>query len=106
MEIIMMTSKYFNIGTVVVTHGIKEAMAESDLFKLEVFYALDGYSNKNWGILCEEDQKTNEDALRYPEDLYLLGAYQTSKGEIDIITNRKSEIAGDNCTTVLFPDER
>ena len=102
----MMSSKYFNMGTVVVTNGINEAMTESNQFKLEVFYALDSYSNKNWGILCEEDQKINEDALRYPEDLYLLGAYQTSKGEIDIITNRKSEIAGDNCTTVLFPDER
>ena len=106
MEIIMMTSKYFNIGTVVVTHGIKEAMAESDLFKLEVFYALDGYSNKNWGILCEEDAQINEDALQYPDDLYLFGAYQTCKGKIYIITNRKSEKAGDNCTTVCFPDER
>ena len=106
MEIITMASKYFNMGTVVVTSGIREAMAESNLFKLEVFYALDGYSNKNWGILCEEDQKTNEDALRYPEDLYLLGVYQTTKGKIDIITNRKSEIAGDNVTTICFPDER
>ena len=102
----MMTSKYFNMGTVVVTNGINEAMTESNQFKLEVFYALDSYSNKNCGILCEEDQKINEDALRYPEDLYLLGVYNTSRGEIDIITNRKSEIAGDNVTTVCFPDER
>lgn len=49
----MMTSKYFNMGTVVVTNGINEAMTESNQFKLEVFYALDSYSNKNWGILCE-----------------------------------------------------
>lgn len=102
----MITSKYFNMGMIVVTRGINATMKESDHFKMEVFYALDSFSNKNWGILCEEDQKINEDALRYPEDLYLFGAYQTSRGKIDIITNRKSEIAGDNVTTVLFPDER
>ena len=53
----MMTSKYFNMGTVVVTNGIKEAMAESNLFKLEVFYALDGYSNKNWGSCVRKTRK-------------------------------------------------
>ena len=51
-------------------------------------------------------QKTNEEALNYPDDLYLLGAYDTSKGKIWIITNRISEKAGDNATTVCFPDER
>ena len=39
----MMSSKYFNMGTVVVTNGINEAMTESNQFKLEVFYALDSY---------------------------------------------------------------
>lgn len=35
-----------------------------------------------------------------------MGAYNTSKGRIWIITNRISEIAGDNATTVCFPEER
>lgn len=39
-------------------------------------------------------------------DLYVMGAYNTSKGRIWIITNRISEIAGDNATTVCFPEER
>lgn len=102
----MITSKYFNMGTIVVTNGINQAMTESNQFKQEVLFALENFSNKNWGILCEEDVQVNEDALQYPDDLYLFGAYQTCKGKIYIITNRKSEKAGDNCTTVCFPDER
>ena len=56
---------------------------------------------------CQEIQgKTNEDALQYPDDLYLLAAYQTCKGKIYIITERISENAGDNATTLCFSDER
>ncbi len=102
----MFTSKYFNVGQIVVTKGINEAIAESGRFSLEVSLCLTRYCIKDWGILSEEDKQVNEDALQFPDDLYLLGAYQTSKGKIYIITNRKSEIAGDNITTVCFPEER
>lgn len=33
-------------------------------------------------------------------------AYKTCRGKIYIITNRISEIAGDNATTICFSDER
>ena len=102
----MITSKFFNMGKVVVTKGIDNLMRENNLFHLEVLLALDNFSNKDWGIIDAEDKQTNEDALNYPDDLYLLGAYKTCKGKIYIITNRISEKAGDNATTVCFPDER
>lgn len=102
----MITSKFFNMGQVVVTKGIDNLMRENNLFHLEVLLALDNFSNKDWGIIDAEDKQTNEDALNYPDDLYLLGAYKTCKGKIYIITNRISEKAGDNATTVCFPDER
>lgn len=54
----------------------------------------------------EEDKQTNEDALQYPDDLYLLASYKTCKGKIYIITERISEYAGNNATTLCFPDER
>jgi hypothetical protein len=47
-----------------------------------------------------------KNALKYPDDLYLLGDYETSKGKIYIITNRISEITGDNGITVCYPSER
>ena len=96
----MTTSKFFNMGQVVVTKGINAAMEESNKFLLEVNLCLQRFAVKDWGNLGEEDKQTNEDALNYPDDLYLLGAYQTSKGKIWIITNRISEKAGDNATTV------
>ena len=100
------TSKYFDMGHIVVTNRINETMKESNLFHLEVLLALDNFSNKDWGDLDEEDKQTNEDALQYPDDLYLLAAYHTCKGKIYIITERISENAGDNATTLCFTDER
>ncbi len=100
----MYKSKFFS--KVVVTKGINDAMAGNKKFALEVDLCLKRYCVKDWGDLDEEDRQTNEDALQCPDDLYLLAAYQTCKGKIWIITNRISEIAGDNATTVCFPDER
>lgn len=74
----MTTSKFFNMGQVVVTKGINAAMEESNKFLLEVNLCLQRFAVKDWGNLGEEDKQTNEDALNYPDDLYLLGAYQTS----------------------------
>lgn len=102
----MFTSKYFNLGKVVCTATVNNIMTENKQFASEVISALQRYCNKDWGDLDEEDKQTNEDALQYPEDLYLLAAYKTCKGTIWIITNRISENTGDNATTVCFPDER
>ena len=102
----MIASKFFNMGQVVVTKSINDLMAAEQKFAVEVTVALQRYVVKDWGNLDEEDKKANEEALKYPDDLYVMGAYDTSKGKIWIITNRISEMAGDNATTVCFPDER
>lgn len=102
----MITSKYFNVGKVVVTRGIDIAMRENSKFAAEVYLSLQRYCVKDWENLSEDDKEANENALQNPDDLYLLAAYQTCKGKIYIITNRISENAGDNATTVCFPSER
>lgn len=102
----MVTSKYFDVGKVVVTHGIDTVMKENSRFAAEIYLSLQRYCVKDWGNLSENDKQTNENALQYPDDLYLLAAYQTCKGKIYIITNRISEKPGDNATTVCFPSER
>lgn len=94
------------MGKIVVTNKVNEAMKENRKFVVEVNLCLQRYDVKDWGNLGEEDKQTNEDALQYPDDLYLLATYQTCKGKIWIITNRISENAGDNATTICFPDER
>lgn len=102
----MITSKYFSMGKIVVTHSINEYMSADRKFATEIILCLRRFAVKDWGCISEEDKQTNEDALQYPDDLYLLAAYQTSKGRVWVITNRISEKAGENATTVCFPDER
>ena len=102
----MITSKFFNMGQVVVTRSINDLMAAEQKFAVEVTVALQRYAVKDWENLDDEDKQTNEEALNYPDDLYVMGAYDTSKGKIWIITNRISEKAGVNATTICFPDER
>lgn len=105
-EMNMITSKFFNMGKIVVTHGINTGMMKNSRFAAEVNLSLRRYAVKDWGNLDDEDKQINDDALKYPDDLYLLAAYQTCKGKIWIITNRISENAGDNATTVCFQSER
>lgn len=102
----MFTSKYFNLGTVVCTVTVGHAMEENRQFAKDVTIALMRYREKDWGDLSEGDKQMNEDALLYPDDLYILAAYKTCKGKIYIITSRISEKAGDNATTICFPSER
>lgn len=101
----MFASKYSNLGQVVVTHGINNIMTENERFALEVALCLRRFCVKDFGNLSDEDKQSNEIALKHPDDLYLLGAYQTCAGKIWIITNA-TETVGMNVTTVLFPHER
>lgn len=102
----MFKSEFFNMGQIVVTKSINNYMVADIVFTREIADTLKRYANKDWGNLDSEDKKFNDNALNYPEDLYLLGAYNTSRGKVWIITNRISETPGDNTTTVCFPDER
>ena len=101
----MFTSRYFDMGRVVMSCRINEAL-ENERFAFEVSLALKRYTVKDWGDLCLADQEVNNEALYNPDDLYLLAVYQTCKGKIYIITNRISENPGDNSTIVCFPEER
>ena len=76
-EINMLASKFFNMGKVVVTHGINEVMTENSRFVAEVNLSLQRYAVKDWGNLDDEDKQVNEEALKYPDDLYVLAAYET-----------------------------
>ena len=45
----MITSKFFNMGKVVVTKGIDSLMRENRKFALEVNLCLQRYAVKDWG---------------------------------------------------------
>lgn len=69
------------MGQIVVTRSINNLMAAEQKFAVEVNIALQRFAVKDWGNLDNEDKQTNEDALNYPDDLYVMGAYETSKGK-------------------------
>ena len=94
----MFSSKYFILGRQVVSQKISIELLENKLFAIEIFDALERFCNKDWGEMGEEDKAANEQAL--VEGNRIMGAYQTCKGKIWIITE-----ADRLATTVLFPNE-
>lgn len=95
----MFKSKYFEMGQVVVTHGISNVIRDSEKFSEQVFESLARHSNKDWGVLDEFDKSLNDEALENGVDR-LFSAYETCHGKIWIITE-----ADRSATTVLFPSE-
>lgn len=94
----MFNSKYFTLGRQVVSQKISIELLESKLFSIEIFKAMERFCNKDWGEMDEEDKVTNEQALI--EGSRIMGAYQTCKGKIWIITEADRTV-----TTILFPSE-
>lgn len=94
----MITSKFFNMGQLVATKSINDLMATEQKFAVEITIALQRYAVKDWGNLNDEDKETNDVTLEYGERL--LGAYETCKGKIWIITEADRTV-----TTILFPEE-
>lgn len=80
------------------TNGITNAALNNEPFFHEILAALNRYTMKDWGDLCEEDKAINEDALIHGDRI--LAKYETSKGPIYIITEWDR-----STTTVLFTDE-
>ena len=91
----------FNLGKVVTTMGVHEMMKEDPLFDFIVQKALAMHSEGNWGDVCDEDWKSNQEALNNGGRLF--SSYYTSDDKTEkiwIITEGDRSV-----TTVLFPDE-
>ena len=87
----------FNLGRVVMTHGVAEWVSESPEIR-NLFPLLDRHIRGDWGELDEEDIQTNNEALTLNNRI--LSSYTLDGEKIWIITewDRSS-------TTVLFPSE-
>lgn len=83
------------MGQIVVTKSINDLMAAEQKFAVEVTVALQRYAVKDWGNLDDEDKQTNEEALNYPEDLYVMGLMRHQKeksGSSPIESPKRQEI--------------
>ena len=88
----------FELGQVVMTQGIAQAMKNAVTFATEVAMILEKYKLCNWGDTCKEDAELNNEAIKNNERI--LAVYDTSKGTVWIITEWDRSV-----TTILFPSE-
>lgn len=88
----------FKTGQIVCTAGVAARSEQDNEFARFVLFSLSRHIKGDWGDLCDEDRKANENALN--ADLRLLSAYQQGEQKIWIITE-----ADRASTCVLFPDE-
>jgi hypothetical protein len=88
----------FELGELYLTNGISNAKKHDIGFYIEIMTALAYYISGEYGNIPWEDVQANEYAIL--NGLRVIGCYNTSKGDIYIITE-----ADRSCTTILFCDE-
>lgn len=97
--IINLKDMKFPVGEVVVTSGVHNLIQTNADFALFVSKSFTKHCNGDWGDLCEEDKKTNEEALKY--HYRILSKYEfNGETSIYIITEWDRSV-----TTILFPSE-
>ena len=88
--------KQFGLGRLVATPGALNAMERSGEGPMNF---LSRHARNDWGEVCPDDAKANDDALVQGERL--LSSYRTRRGDkLWVITE-----ADRSATTILLPDE-
>ena len=87
------------LGQVVATSRIVRKTTEDGKFFDFIVSCLERYRRSDWGDTCEEDQKLNNDAVKYGNDR-IVAKYDHSYGSIFIITEYDR-----SATTILFAEE-
>ena len=96
MEEIVLTESKFHLGEIISTTQLF-VYCEKNRFAL--FSYLARYANGDWGDVCKEDWKSNDEALK--NGLRLLSEYKLPDGRrIWIITEWDR-----SATTLLFPED-
>lgn len=98
-------SVLFELGQLVATAGIAEAMSSCEAFRQFVFGCLGRYVQGDWGDLEEPDKELNDESVACDERI--LASYNMP-AEIPIDYAEKIWIITEwdrSATTILFPDE-
>ncbi len=91
----------FQIGQLLATPGALKALEESG--QSPAFF-LERHVNGDWGEVCDEDKRLNDQAL--VDGSRLLSAYRTLKGErLWIISEAVGDDGKRSTTTILTPPE-
>jgi hypothetical protein len=91
----------FSLGQIVATPGALEALHKAGQTATEF---LERHARGDWGEVCDEDRRLNDEALI--DGSRLLSAYRTSLSEkLWIITEAADDAGHRAATTVLLPSE-
>lgn len=97
-------NKSFKLGRLVITLGVNSLIADDIAFSGFVIHSVKRHMREDWGNLCDEDKKLNDQALERQDGKLgerLFSAYEDKvQPKIWIITEWDESV-----TTVLFPDE-
>ena len=80
------------------TCGIAEMVERDEFFASEIATACSKFMRNDWGNTCASDKRLNNKTLANGDRI--LAKYETSKGDVFIITEIDREI-----TTILFAYE-
>ena len=89
----------FSLGRVVMTAGVHQKCEEDMNFQAFVNDSVQRYIHCDWGELCAEDKKLNDDAVKNGDER-ILAEYRNKSYRIWIITEWDR-----SATTILFPEE-
>ena len=91
----------FSLGQIVATPGALEALQRNNVTGFDY---LRRHASADWGIVCEEDKQSNEDALT--TGARLMSAYfLPDETKLWIITEAADDAGKRVATTLLLPDE-
>ena len=89
----------FETGQMVMTVGINDSIADSEIFAKEITKIISRYLSCDWGDMSAADKQANNEAVLNGDDR-IFAAYNSSQGKVYVITEWDRSY-----TTVLFADE-
>lgn len=96
MALAILSQPRFQAGQVVMTAGVNDSV-QRGAFNPGLY--LQRHLNGDWGDLCDEDRRANDDALKHGDRLF--SSYQVTPDlKLWIITEWDRSV-----TTLLLPDE-
>jgi hypothetical protein len=95
-DVSIKTAPKFNLGATVATPG---ALAKLEKLNLSPADLLDRHISGDWGDLCEEDKRMNDEAVRTRKDR-IFSAYIYDGVKFYVITEWDRSV-----TTILLPEE-
>lgn len=95
----------FGLGNVVATRNVWELIDSNEKFAQFVTICMSRYIANDWGDICEEDWKANDDALIHGERL--LASYKIPLEIEEVFEDRLWIITewDRSATTLLFPGD-